>query len=98
MLLEVDMLVSGESSQTIQSLASVAHYIRSLSSYEGEGLGITGTKADAELMIPEISRLQNSITHLLRTQDELRGFLQEEPDSDEDGELGRAVQENDITM
>lgn len=46
----------------------------------------------------EISRLQNSISHLQRTQEELRTFIAEELEADDDGELGRAVDENDMTM
>lgn len=43
-----------------------------------------------------MSRLRNSITHLQETQSELRSFLEE--DEDEDGEIGLAIDENEITM
>lgn len=43
----------------------------------------------------EISRLRNSVTHLQKTQDELRSFLAEEPG---DVDITQAIQENDDTM
>ena len=45
-----------------------------------------------------MSRLRNSITHLQATQSELRTFLEEDEDGDEDGEIGLAIDENEVTM
>lgn len=50
------------------------------------------------LMWTEITRLENSITHLLETQQELTTFLTEDPDGDEDGEITKAKDENDEVM
>ena len=46
----------------------------------------------------EVSRLQNSLSHLRKTQEELIGFIRDNPDGDDDGELGKAVEENDQVM
>jgi hypothetical protein len=46
----------------------------------------------------EVSRLENSLRHLRNTQDELKGFLEAEPDGDEGGELVQAMNENEETM
>jgi hypothetical protein len=46
----------------------------------------------------EVSRLQNSIARLGQTQDELRLIIADDPEADDDGELGKALQENDETM
>ncbi|KAK1927302.1 hypothetical protein DB88DRAFT_507396 [Papiliotrema laurentii] len=45
----------------------------------------------------EIKRLENSIKHLLATQDELAAFLQD-PSADEDGEIAQAKDENDVVI
>ena len=45
-----------------------------------------------------MSRLRNSIIHLQATQSELRTFLEEDEDGDEDGEIGLAIDENEVTM
>ncbi|KAI0322511.1 hypothetical protein OF83DRAFT_1093694 [Amylostereum chailletii] len=46
--------------------------------------------------IPEIARLQNSLQHLRKTQDEIRKFI--EADRDPDPELVEAKQENETVM
>jgi hypothetical protein len=45
-----------------------------------------------------VARLRNSISHLQSTQSELRSFLEEDEDGDEDGEIGLAIDENEVTM
>ena len=45
-----------------------------------------------------MARLRNSISHLQQTQTELRSFLEEDEDGDEDGEIGLAIDENEVTM
>ncbi len=46
----------------------------------------------------EITRLQNSIAHLQRTQSELLHYLRGDDGEDEDDELGKAVKENEEVM
>lgn len=46
----------------------------------------------------EVSRLENSLARLRETQLELSTHLKEDPEGDEDGELAKAMAENDETM
>ena len=46
----------------------------------------------------EISRLGNSIEHLKSTQDELRKYIDEEPEGDDDEEIEKAMKENEEVM
>ncbi|KAF9247290.1 hypothetical protein BU15DRAFT_24737, partial [Melanogaster broomeanus] len=46
----------------------------------------------------EIARLQNSLSHLKRTQDELQEYLRELSPEEEDPEVCQAIKENEITM
>jgi hypothetical protein len=49
-------------------------------------------------LLAEVSRLENSLRHLRNTQDELKGFLESDPDGDEGGEVAQAMNENEETM
>ncbi|EIW82125.1 hypothetical protein CONPUDRAFT_39601, partial [Coniophora puteana RWD-64-598 SS2] len=61
------------------------------------------TLADALLFDPsiiseEIARLQNSLTHLRHTQDDLKGHMNNSSDGAEDKDVSDALRENELTM
>lgn len=56
------------------------------------------TILDVSTLTTEISRLENSIAHLRRTNDELRAFEAEEQDVQERKELADVARENELTV
>ncbi|KAI9637651.1 uncharacterized protein MKK02DRAFT_43577 [Dioszegia hungarica] len=50
---------------------------------------------EVDMLVAEVGRLENSLTHLRETQAELASFLKEDPEGDADGELAKAMEEND---
>ncbi|ORX38319.1 hypothetical protein BD324DRAFT_649694 [Kockovaella imperatae] len=50
---------------------------------------------EIDILAAEIARLQNSIKHLQSTQEEIQTFISEDPENDDDGELSKALRENE---
>ncbi|KIJ70036.1 hypothetical protein HYDPIDRAFT_104717 [Hydnomerulius pinastri MD-312] len=53
---------------------------------------------DPAVASDEIVRLQNSLSHLKRTQDELKEYVRELAPGEEDPDINQAIKENEITI